>query len=408
MKILLITSFYSALRESIIEDNWRPFGMPAISKLLEGLKVKDIYFDNVFIEREAKKKEYKVISNSMFNNFIHLIKIRSLLNIKYLNNLLIIVDNIKLIIKTRRILLKNNYDIVYVDRENIVIGAWFAIAGYKVVLRLHGVSNLYENFRNLTFRISNPIKYLSYKAPFKYIICTEDGTPAKEFLRSFINKGVPFRILLNGVDDLTTCCSILNNRIALQVPNDIPVILFVGRMSIDKGILEFVNAIREVQKRNDKFFTVIVGDGKYFNDVKAKISDFRIKNILLTGSIEHSNIYDYFHNSDIYVSLNKLGNLSNTVLEAINAGLSIITLKKTELQKKDFETYELLGDVSFYVSRDNIVQELSSLLIKLLDDHDLIERQKKKMTEIKTKLFPWSHRIEIEIKIIERLLYNIN
>ena len=73
-KILFITSFYSGISDSIINNTWNPKGMPAIYKLLEGLKKSDLKFDYCFINNK-NQKSYKIKNINFPNVFFHILHV---------------------------------------------------------------------------------------------------------------------------------------------------------------------------------------------------------------------------------------------------------------------------------------------------------------------------------------------
>lgn len=401
MKILFITSYYSALQKSIEEDNWNPTGMPAIVKLFEGLKKRNIDFELFFIDRNSEKEEFYQLKNKRFDTNVSVLKISKKLNIKYFHgigksyNSLLVYNKIK---ETC-----GHYDLIYVDRANIVTGGFFAFLGKKVVLRLHGVSDFYENYSKPHFRLMNPLKSLCLRAPFDYIICSEDGSPGKQFLEKY-TKSDHKVTLLNGVDKLNKKESINTLKTDYLIPENMPVFLFLSRLSKDKGIMDFIDVICELQKSRVDFFTLIVGDGEYYKEVEKKIKKHSLKNVLLSGAVCHNNIYDYYQVSDVYISLNKIGNLSNTVLEAVNSGKCIITLSKSNKPLRDFSTNEFFKEAALYVNRDNIKETLTKVMLNLIDTPELIIKKKKEVVSCQSKLITWHTRIEKEIKLLEGLV----
>ena len=398
MKILFVTSYYSALQKSFEEDCWNPTGMPAIGKLFEGLNKRGIDFETVFIDRNSKKDEFYQFRNKRFDTDVSIFKIAEKCKIKYIQgigksyNSFLVYNKV---IKTCR-----NYDLIYVDRANIVAGAFFVLAGKRVVLRLHGVTDFLDNFKKLYFRLMNPLKLLCLRAPFISVICSEDGSPGKQFIQKYTKSKLGIT-LLNGVDRSykTESLEILKKR--LGIPEDMIVLLFSSRLSRDKGILDFIDVICELQKSRVDFYTIIVGDGECHKEVEHIIVKHSLKNVLLTGVVDHINIYEYYQVSDIYISLNKLGNLSNTVLEAVNAGKCIVTLSKSNRSYKDVSTYEFFKEAALYVNRDSIKESLTKVILKLIATPELIAIKKSDVKKCQSKLVTWNTRIEKEIKLLE-------
>ena len=400
MKILFVTSYYSALQKSIEEDRWHPVGMPAITKLFEGLKKRDIYFEPFFVQRNAAKDEFYRLKNTTFNVNVSIIKITKKIDIKYIRPFGRSYNSILLYRKIKKSC--KDYDLIYVDRANLIVGAFFAFSGKRVVLRLHGVTDFYETFSRLIYKIMNPLKLLCLRAPFKYIICSEDGSPGKEFLQKYTRADRSV-ILLNGVDKHLKDKPLSRIKNDHLMPGGMSCFLFLSRLSKDKGIIDFIKVINEIQKNRKDFYVIIVGDGECRREVEEMIERYALENILLTGSVSHSNVYDYYLLSDVYISLNKLGNLSNTVLEAVNSVKCIITLGKSKKPLKHVSTYEFFGDSALYVDRDNIEESLFKVINCILDAPELLATKKKELERCKSKLMSWDERIEEEIILLESI-----
>ena len=403
MRILFITSFYSSLKKSVLENSWQPTGMPAIVKLFKGLKTENIEFDNIFISRAQPQDKHIVLKNNMFSNTMHIVSVAKNIDVKFLRVIGESINSLTIYKKVRKIIGNNDYDIIYVDRANIILGAFLAHFGYKVVLRLHGITHYYDDYSKLVNRLKEFLKLWSFKAPFKYIICSEDGTPILQFLEKYSNPQVLSKILLNGIDVINTSNTSSISKDKLGIPPNVPIILFVGRFSEDKGIVEFVNSLIKLNCSNNNFVSLIIGDGPQFSDITEIVKKSKSNNIKLLGSVHHNDMNSYYELSDIYVSVNMLGNLSNTVLEAVNAAKCIITLQKTNNPIKDQSTYNFFKDKALYVNRYNIKQELPELLKTLINNSDLIEEQKQKIAKCKTKLMSWNERIKIEIEILRNI-----
>lgn len=406
INILFITSFYSALKNSVEKGVWLPEGMPAISKLFMELNVKNIDFDAILIDRQfctAREKKSRFYFTEFKGSF-YIFRLPNCLqipiaDIRYIKEIVILISDFIFVIHCSKIIKHNNYSVIYVDRKNVLLGAVFAVFfRKKVVLRLHGVANLYDKFNNYKSRTINIFRYFSFKAPFKYIICSEDGSPSKEFITRFTNKKTPSTILLNGVDK--TNSSQFDIRKRHYIADGKPIILYVGRLDAGKGGNEFLQSMIKLNKMNNSFTAIIVGNGKFYENFKelAKEHD----NIIFAGSIRHDEINCYYEQADIYVSLNTYGNLSNTVLEALQAGNCIVTLKKDEKSLRDYSTEKYLYDVACLIDRNKILEELPEILIMLISDPvKLNEIKKSTLTKAGKILKSWEKRISEEINILE-------
>ena len=400
MKILFITSFYSAVKLSVNSNSWNPSGMPAITKLFERLHEKSHRFDNIYIERSDNSFKINENLGSRFNNKIIVISLSNKLNIKFFRYLKNTYNSLVVLYYSIMQLFKNHYDLVYIDRANIFTGAILSFFKYKVILRLHGVTDFYYDYNKFFFKILHPITLLGLKYKFNHIICSNDGSPGLYFLKQFTNHKRS-TLLLNGVNKHINNKSDIINRKNLLIPDNTIVFLFVGRLTNDKGIIDFLNAMLDLKLRQIDFFAIIIGEGLFHTRILKSIESNNLNNILLLPKVNYMDIHHYYNLSDVYVSLNKLGNLSNTVLEAINAEMCIVTLDKSKKLFKDISTYNLLKDSVLYVNREKLRQSLYEIFNFLLDDHSNILKMKNKIKKPKKLLNSWDIRIDREIKILK-------
>ena len=70
---------------------------------------------------------------------------------------------------------------------------------------------------------------------------------------------------------------------------------------------------------------IIIGEGPQKKNIETLIQKEGMgRNFSILGNIPHNDIFYYHSISNIYVSLNQLGNMSNTNLEAIKFGQAVI------------------------------------------------------------------------------------
>jgi len=411
VKILFLINKYSALSDSLSTGEWAPKGMPAIVKLFEKLTWYKIAFDVIFIDKVETNYSNNLtkLSFSKFpgSNFYLANKTYKVNSRRVINVINKYVFEIKMTIKMRSVLSHGNYDLVYVDRENIIQAALLsAFHRMKVVLRLHGVSYNYLKFNTLKSRLSRLLEFLCFKAKFSFIICSKDGSPVTPFLNKFTSRSTPSLSLLNGIDKPK---DISNNRVIekYKINNNFPVILFVARLEKYKKIVEFVSVIHRLRKKNNQSDVFIIGDGSYSEYLKRELSNDKKTHII--GAIEHSEVAQYYQISDIFVSFNDLGNLCNTVLEAISYGCCIITFFPDQLEQTDFDTREILGSSALFVNKDTPVDATVRHIQKLSFDINLLEEYKRSTSNLGSDVLgTWADRIDVEIEILKKIAKGIN
>lgn len=173
--------------------------------------------------------------------------------------------------------------------------------------------------------------------------------------------------------------------------NDIKII-FVGRLSEEKGIKELINAI--IKLNNPKIKLIVVG--KSFYDTKV-ISSFekelidvseKIKDkIIFTGYIEHDKIYDMYRFADIVVLPSIWQEPAGlTIVEAAAVGVPLITTDVGGIREY------IDGKSAIFVKNDDkVVDHIKEAIQKILKDKNLknvfLENSKKIQEEYSIKKY---------------------
>ncbi len=106
-------------------------------------------------------------------------------------------------------------------------------------------------------------------------------------------------------------------RKQLQLP-DGPIVVFVGRLEVEKRIEDLIQVWPEIQQRYEEISLLVLGAGS----LQEKISGMAGKNVILRGAID--NVSDYLQASDLFVLPSVSEGLSNALLEALAVGLPVV------------------------------------------------------------------------------------
>lgn len=99
----------------------------------------------------------------------------------------------------------------------------------------------------------------------------------------------------------------------------------VGSLNRNKNQIFLLNVARILVEKNICFNMQIVGGGQDYALLEQYIKRYQLENLVsLCGSVE--NVEDYLHDSDIYVHSSIAEALGLTIIEAMAAGLPIVTL----------------------------------------------------------------------------------
>ncbi len=98
-------------------------------------------------------------------------------------------------------------------------------------------------------------------------------------------------------------------------------IIFVGRLSIEKGVDLLVEAFNKINKN---FHLIIIGDGPEKKNLQKKCSN---DNVHFLGYLPHKETLEYLKGSDILVQPSRKEGISTTILEAMSCKIPIIATK---------------------------------------------------------------------------------
>ena len=138
----------------------------------------------------------------------------------------------------------------------------------------------------------------------------------------------PISIIPNGID-IDKYLLNLNRKFEYRekynLPQDNIIVLFSGRLTYVKGILEFISAIKMLLKERKDIYFLIVGSGPLESKVKKML--LRIRNTRMMSWTPPELIHELYIASDIYVLPSKWEALPITILEAMVANLVIVATK---------------------------------------------------------------------------------
>ena len=181
-------------------------------------------------------------------------------------------------------------------------------------------------------------------------------SPYKHKLRSPIPNGVPIPKLLskNEITEL---------RKQLGVDDTEIVGICVSRITLEKGYLVLAEALKKIDREDNKFTLLIVGGGDEDNSIKVRYSELKYIKVRFIGYVESVN--DYLSISNFFVFPTFHENLSNALIEAMSYQLPVIATSvggNTEVIKKG-------GGV---LTRANDVDSLASSIKEFVNNPDFI------------------------------------
>jgi glycosyltransferase involved in cell wall biosynthesis len=401
-RVLAVLRLYSGLADSLDRGEWRPHGVPAVYKLLEALAARpEIELETVFATKDDFRGRFARARSFVLPPIggVHILPYRPRRWLMRVG-----LDGpwreLRHLLACLRLYSRFRPQVAYFANANMVPAGVFARLGLcRTVLRFLGIFAAQKSI--VEGRGKRLVRWL-YRAPFTRAICTMDGSGAEYYLPRLLRPGVPLDILLNGVDRRTVPPAEIAALRARLAPGDGPVIGFLGRLEPYKGCEEFVEALLRLQAlRPGGFSGLVVGDGSLRAALERKFAaaDARIR---FAGAIPHDDVPKHLAVTDVYVSLNRYGNVSNANLEAIAAGRCMILLEGDPALHVDDDTERLIPrDAVERVPRAGTVEALAVALARLVDDPGEITRRAAATSALGARILDsWERRVAREIELI--------
>lgn len=322
------------------------------------------------------------------------------------------ISNIKSILELYRIMKKGKYDIVHVHTPVAsVLGRIAAkLAGIPIIIYTAHGFYFDDNMPKIIYKIFVIIEKLMGKFFTDYIF-----TQSYEDYKNVIKFGVigkeKIACISNGVDVNkfnfeNVNIDIIEFKKNIGLPINSRILCFVGRLIKVKGILDLLNAFKNLIKDYNNLYLIIVGD-KYLHerdlDTKQKIDYFlqdndKLKNhILLTGY--RDDIPELLKISDIFILPSHRGEgMPRSILEAMAMGKPVITTNIRGCRE------EVIDGKTGFLINVNAPHEIYRSIKKLLDNNDLIKRFGINGRKRVEKLFNEEKVLEIELEIINSLI----
>lgn len=156
-------------------------------------------------------------------------------------------------------------------------------------------------------------------------------TVCQPFVQELLERGVPrerITVQHNSVPPFRTPPPemMAERRARLGIPQDMPVLLALGRLSFEKGYADLVEAAALVRRVHPEFRLVIVGEGHERQQIEAVIRRTGMADhVILAGHDNHVDPWLAMA-SGLVISSHSEGS-PNALLEAMAAGLPIVATK---------------------------------------------------------------------------------
>lgn len=409
MKILYLARLFSGLEPSIVDGVWRPAGVPTSYKLIEALDRSEHEVDFVFTPKDdgslCNGKCDRRVTIDGLNSDVEVLAGPSSVP-QWTGRLRAHLLDFRHLISVVRILFRFRPTVVYLGYANLWTGAFLArFCGVATVFRVMGIHPGMR--RALTSpRLMDRAFRWAYRSPWDLVIATQDGSGVDVWLSDSLKTDVPRMALLNGVDPVKPGTDRSSRgRVDRAPSNDSTTVLFVGRLHASKGCIEFVEGfLRAWEQAPSRLKAVIVGDGPLMDEVRGRVAGHAAdSDVLFTGLLPHAEVAALHKRTDIYVSLNRFGNLSNANLEAIRSGACMVL--PAAHGAIDLVTDQLIPrEAAWRIPSVEDTQALSEALLMLHADPERRRMMSEALAAVADDLLPtWEQRVASELEMLQGL-----
>lgn len=407
MKAMVIARVHSGLSAGVIAGRWQPSGSPAVYRLIESL---DAAGELRLVlgwkgEREGPARDSTVTLTGLRTPVTVLAGPVSLPG--WLRSWRSALGELRHVWKTWRMVRRERPNVVHVDRGNLwtaaILARWSDV---PVVYRMLGMSEeLCAAYGGQ--RPRDRINRWMLRAPFAAVVCTEDGSGGRQWLARLLRPGVSQHHLLNGVARSAEGDSEWLVEARRAIPSGRIVVLCAGRLEQIKGCDDFLEAFLEARAQAPgALHAVFVGAGERESALRQRVTGARADaDVLFLGAVPHRQVHAVYRRADVYVSLNRMGSLSNTTLEALAYGCCVVLPTSDPRTFRDLSTEDILpeGTVVRFGTIDDRAK-LAATLLRLAKDPASRSKVASAGQAVAAHLLTsWDDRIAWEVSLLHDL-----
>lgn len=294
----------------------------------------------------------------------------------------ILKNSIVQINEFQRLLYEFNPDIIHSHLfEAEILSRWQIIPGIVYITHCHskmvhlkrvtfktlfikeGITNLYEK----------KILFKKYKQANNNFIAISKDT--ENYFMRILSKSLKDNIILiqNGIDYNRFYCppktSLSKDKIKL---------ITVGNLFENKNHIFLIDVVKILRDKNVYVTLDIIGDGPCLNMIRSKINAAKLdNNIFLIGAVDK--VERYLHKSDLYVYSSINEGFGLTIIEAMAAGLPVISLDCSG--NRELITNGFNG----YILKENNSRLFADKILSLIDNSELYRKMAVNAVEFSKK-----------------------
>lgn len=281
------------------------------------------------VSKEKNIKEFIIVNNvsypfKVFSN----VKTEK----KILPNMLRVIWNIW---KNRKIILSQNYDVIYI--HGIPLSFPFFGRKIKVVNHIHGMTNPFSMTANRIVR--NPMSVYLYEQYRNWIVkksdlilLASDKQGHEQFSNKFPLEQSKIIYVPNFADvDIFTCIDKIEARKLLNINLEEIFLINTGRISLQKDPILLIHSfISLVNTKGVDANLVMIGDGELKEKIESIVKKHNIESkVIITGKISRKEINIWLNAGDLFVYTSHANGFPISLVESAMCALPIVSTNVT-------------------------------------------------------------------------------
>jgi glycosyltransferase involved in cell wall biosynthesis len=397
-KLIIVTRIFSGIEASLISGHWEHSGSPAYYHFIRKIDLSNEFTCKFYLlsHKIIGDNQYKKLSFDNLDIVAEIIPYYSLPFSQY-SSFLKKSEFFYNKVRQYALILSKNYRsrYYYVGRDNILLSYILLVVSRSniVITRVLGVNKgLYEHLMHRNNIYSKIIRWV-FDNDRSYFICTNDGSFSEATKEKIKNNR--FYLLFNGVDKSLISAP---KTITQKKSDGKIVISYISRIAPVKGHTNFIKALSKSGVK-DKLRVYIIGDGELKKHCQSLVKDYGLDDtVVFTGSLIHKKAMEYLSSSDIFIAINPDGSFGNSVLEAANMGIPVVTLAHKSFSEKKYPFFEFIG------IDEDIDEYLAKFIEKFVHSKSLQKSLAKSSVNFSSRyLVSWDDRIDTELDIIKSI-----
>ncbi len=201
------------------------------------------------------------------------------------------------------------------------------------------------------------------------------------------------RVMYTGLKStLTPAFREVRSRVReeLNIPAELPVIVFSGRICAQKRPALLVEILAALRDQGLEFRALVIGDGELRGEFEALLSKYKLSTcVQMLGKVAHQRWIDVVVAADVFLMPSQYEGISIALLESMAAGVVPVV---ASVGGQD----EVVGsDAGFLIPHgDNELQEYVSALAQLLSDASLLRSMSTQCKALSFSKLSWESTIE--------------